>query len=558
MDKKKIILAAILALAAVLRVAGLDRVPPELFGDELDVGYHAYSLLKTGRDYYGQFLPTYIHSFSEWRAPLLMYVTTPFVGVFGLNEYGVRLPSAILGVLSIFLLYLLVKKTLRSERVALLAAFILAVSPWHLQYSRAAFEASLFLTLLLSGALLFLAGLSKNRWFYASAACFALTFYTYNTSNIFTPGLLLLLVLVNKNKLKTLAPKNLFGPATLFVLLSLPLVYHVFFGFAAERYGKFSLFTDTGIVDEINRKRTAGGDTYVEKILHNRPIGWGRRIAETYATAFSPQFLFMDGDITLRHSIQEVGELYWIQLPLLLFGAFWLLRKKDRKWAMFWFAWLLLAPIPASLTVDGARHATRLILMLPALTVITAVGAEALLRKRRLRKLTLVLVALIFLGEFTLYLHRYWVHYPQESWRWWQIGYKEAMTYMKENEENYRIVAFNNTYEPTLLRFLFWWEYPPSKFQDEFRGDKLKDDPFPNFNGFGLEERYFFGLPDHEIGGAPGFVTPDIIYLASHEHEAGGDWDWEKSPPPGVRVLKTARNLYGQPVLYVITGNETP
>jgi len=182
--KTKLVLISILALASILRIWGLDKVPPELFGDELDVGYHAYSLLHTGRDYYGQLLPTYIHSFSEWRAPLLMYVTVPFIAIFGLNEYGVRLPEAFLGILSVLLLYLLVDKTLKDKRVALFSALLLAISPWHLQYSRAAFEISLLLTLLLSGTLSFLNGLKNWKWLIVSAVLFGLTFYTYSTANV--------------------------------------------------------------------------------------------------------------------------------------------------------------------------------------------------------------------------------------------------------------------------------------------------------------------------------------------------------------------------------------
>src|SRR3990172_13232877 len=98
----------ILALSLLLRVGLLDKVPAELFGDEIDVGYQAYSLLKTGKDLYGQVLPTYIHSLSEWRAPLLMYATVPTIALFGPNEWGVRLPEAIFGSIAPLILFLLV------------------------------------------------------------------------------------------------------------------------------------------------------------------------------------------------------------------------------------------------------------------------------------------------------------------------------------------------------------------------------------------------------------------------------------------------------------------
>ena len=154
MKKSKIWLVLIFSLAFFLRFYRLDHL--ELFGDELDVGYQAYSLLKTGRDYMGQKLPFYIHSFAEWRAPLLMYATAPFVGIFGLNEWGVRLPPVVFGLLDIFLLYCLVKLLTKNEKLALISAFILTVIPWHIHYSRTAFEATLLLALMLGGTILFL------------------------------------------------------------------------------------------------------------------------------------------------------------------------------------------------------------------------------------------------------------------------------------------------------------------------------------------------------------------------------------------------------------------
>ena len=79
-DSMSWILSIILALGLFLRVGLLNRVPPELFGDELDVGYQAYSLLKTGKDMYSQILPIYIHSLSEWRSPELVYQAMQFIG----------------------------------------------------------------------------------------------------------------------------------------------------------------------------------------------------------------------------------------------------------------------------------------------------------------------------------------------------------------------------------------------------------------------------------------------------------------------------------------------
>lgn len=545
----------IIILASVLRLVSLDKVPPELFGDEVDVGYHSYSLLKTGKDYLGQALPFYIHSFSEWRAPLLMYATIPSVAIFGLNEWGVRLPNAVFGLLSITLLYYLVKTSLKNEKVAICSSFLLAISPWHIQYSRAAFEASLLLALLLTGVVLFLKGLENNRFFILSAIPFSLSFYTYSTAIVFTPLLILLLVFTHKKELTKL-PKNKFiNPVILFLLLSLPIAYHVLFGFATERYQKFSVFSDEAIISNINQKRADGGKVASERMFHNKALDWGRKIISNYSIAFSPQFLFIDGDVTFRHSIHEIGELFWIQLPLLIAGLLLISKQKDKN-HLFWVGWLLIAPIPMALTKDGAYHATRLILMLPALTVITALGFKHFLEISTSKKLKILtpLVVIILIAEFALYQHRFWVHYPKESWRWWHTGYEEAILFMKKQEPSYDIITLNNTYEPALIRFLFWWNYPPEKFQKEFKTDKEQENILSGFNGFKLGDKYYFGIVNKEKGGIPAFVKTDTIYLVSQRDEIPGDWDWEKSPPAGIRVLKAVRNPYGEPIFYVVTG----
>lgn len=551
--RPKVILFLILVIAAVVRLWGLDSVPPELFGDELDVGYHAYSILNTGKDYYGQTMPTYVHSFSEWRAPLLMYATVPFVAIFGLNEWGVRLPSAAFGVIAILLLYLLVKLTTDNWKLATVAALLLTVSPWHLQYSRAAFETSLLLLLILGGTLSFFRGLQKPGWLTAAAALFALTFYTYSTANVFVSLFILLLLLLHRKEVVLIKGKFI-KPLVIFVILIIPISYHILFGKAAERFGNFSVFTDEEIVREINEKRAESGPLE-GALFYNKPIFWGRKILGNYATSFSPQFLFIDGDVTFRHSVHKIGELYWIQLPFLIAGLVWFLGKRDKR-LLFWLGWLLLAPLPASLTRDGAIHATRLILMLPPLTVLTAAGINLFLEakwKRMVKKALIVVILLIVVVEFSLYFHRYWADYPRESWRWWHVGYKEAMLFMKENEKEYDIIAFNNTYEPSLIRFLFWWKYPPGKFLQEFSGDKPKEGVLPGFNGFSLGNNYYFGSVGQDRG-VISFVKPNILYLVSQRDEVPGDWDWEKNPPAGVIVLRTTRNQYGEPIFYVVTG----
>src|SRR3989338_9212559 len=103
-------LLVILLVASLLRLWRIDQVPVSLFGDELDVGYQAYSILKTGKDYSGNSWPLHFHSLAEWRTPLYLYSSVPTVALFGISPLGVRLPAALFGVLSIWVMFLLVRQ----------------------------------------------------------------------------------------------------------------------------------------------------------------------------------------------------------------------------------------------------------------------------------------------------------------------------------------------------------------------------------------------------------------------------------------------------------------
>jgi len=81
--------------------------------------------------------------------PLLYIVTHFFIRIAGDSESIVRLPAALLGAASILLIYK-VGTMLWSGREGLLAAFLLAVNPWHVRYSQEArwYAAAVFLALL--------------------------------------------------------------------------------------------------------------------------------------------------------------------------------------------------------------------------------------------------------------------------------------------------------------------------------------------------------------------------------------------------------------------------
>lgn len=161
-------LAVLITLFAFLiRLYRLGQVPISLHWDEAVWGYNAYSILKTGRDEYGQILPFILRSFGDCKPAFYVYLVAISEAIFGLNEFAVRLPSALFGSLAVFLLFLVVKELFATFKgkgtVALIASFILATSPWHYHFSHGGWEVSVLAAFCLLGIWLFLKVKGENK-----------------------------------------------------------------------------------------------------------------------------------------------------------------------------------------------------------------------------------------------------------------------------------------------------------------------------------------------------------------------------------------------------------
>ena len=110
MKRSLTILLLITFLGLGLRLFRLADRPLGFTWDEAALGYNAFSLLKTGRDEHGQILPVVFKSFGDYKPGLYIYFTVPSVALLGLNEFAVRLPSALFGTLLIPVIFLLTYK----------------------------------------------------------------------------------------------------------------------------------------------------------------------------------------------------------------------------------------------------------------------------------------------------------------------------------------------------------------------------------------------------------------------------------------------------------------
>ena len=564
MNSRKILLL-ILAVAALLRLWRINEVPVSLFGDELDVGYHAYSILKTGKDYSGNSWPIHFQSLAEWRTPLYLYSAVPTVAVFGISPLGVRLPAAIFGILGVWALYLLIKEISQDERLALLSSAVLAFSPWDIQYSRSAFEVTLLLLLLLLGLYFFFKSLRNPRILWISVVFLALTPWVYSTAKLFTPILLIFLFFLYRKDIISFPKKHLFYALVALLVVGGPIAFSTLLGGGTQRFGYISIFTDPTTEPEVGfdrlidarvRGETGEGLTprISDRLIHNKFTFWGANIIKNYFESFSTEFLFIKGDLNLRHSI-GLGEFYKIESLALLLGLIFLTtRFKDKKIKFFLLFWILAGAVPSAITREGGKHATRLILILPPLIFLISYGINETLNtlKGKARLLFSATYLVLFALSFYSYQHQYWVHYPWESERWWHAGWKEGVQSIKDVESNYDRIAISMAGEPAWIFFAGHYMYPPDKWHAEFPiGNDIE---LPGFGKVSHTGKFYFGSP---AGGLYewGRVLDEKTLFLANASEVKVNLILEPERLPGdLRLVKTIAYPSGEPAFYLFTG----
>lgn len=426
----------ILLLAFILRIVYLGHFPLGFTADEASQGYAAYSLLKTGKDEWGIPLPiTSFRAFADYRAPLQTYLIIPSVALFGLSEFSIRLPSAIIGTLAVLAIYLLASVIfLDRKKVPLLAAFLLAISPWHIQFSRTALEANYASFFFPLGLYFLLRGMKKDpRSLIFSAILFGFDLYSYLAAKLFVPLFLALFTLLNFKRIK--ATFSRFIPFVLIFLFFLtPIYVDTFFGPGNVR-GKDLAITNfsQGDLQHISNDQYYSALNHISPVLprifSNKLTYAFQSFVTNYVSYLSPAFWFTEGGREITYSVfPGFGLLYLFMLPIVLYG-FYSLVKINHPSKKIIFAWLLLGIIPAAITKDGYRP-NRAGSLLTLMELVAAFGFYESLKLipakwrsvAKLISLAIVSVSLIF------YLNLYYfvspVKYPDAL----SFGYRDLIT----------------------------------------------------------------------------------------------------------------------------------
>lgn len=496
------ILTLILLGAFFVRIYNLSNLPQGLFCDEASIGYNAYTLVASGTDEYGKKMPIFFEAFGEYKNPIQVYSTTIPVLIFGLNEFSVRVTSVIYGLGSLIVFYFLLKEIFRAsaykKNIALLGTFFLAITPWHLHFSRVSLEgimAFVFFTTL--GVLFFLKSQQKPIYLLFAAGMLTISMYAYFPARLFVPFFgIFIAILYHKFLLKN--KKYTFFALLILILLLLPLVFHLFLQDGFARWRQVSIF--------YNQSQN------VNSTIH---------IMTNYFLHFSPDFLFLKGDSGMkdnlinRHSVMGFGELYVFELPLLFLGIYYLFRQ-NKKICILLLGWLLLYPLGSMFTTDLNPQATRSIIGVIPFTILSCAGVLCVIKKfdptlRRRAAFILGITVMVALCYFYAYFRTYTIIYPTfSSGFWgWQSGPRDVVNYFLEHKNNYeQMIMMGSLNQPEIF----------IKFYDPKMACQSKC-IVGNMNQYNSQVRQLFAVSTDRMGEIKDetFLTKKIIFYPNQQ-----------------------------------------
>lgn len=470
---KKWLIISILFIGAVLRLIALGSIPRGFTPDEASQAYTAYSLLITGKDEWGISWPlASFKSFLDYKAPLQTYLMMPAIAVFGLNEFSSRLPSAVFGILSIFATYLLCQEIFKDKKIKYLASFFVAISPWHLQFSRMALEVNLFSFLFPMGLFFFIKGLKDSRHYLYSALFFGFSLYTYHAARIFIPLFIVLIYLNHRKSIKLTKDKWLISALIVGILFSLPIANDIFNGGSAKR-GSDLLITNLSdsslkvIQNEVYFSKLKRYSSLTPRLFHNKPVYIASSFVENYLSYFSIPFWFTEGGREITYSIiPGRGLLYFWMLPIVIFGVYSLFKNRQKNIHLkTLLIWMFLAAIPAALTKEGYRP-NRAGSFLILWEIIGAYGLVNMLKLEfKFKKIiasSFIVFSLIITGYyFEDYFFNSEITYPKAM----SYGWRGAMSFVSSIQDEYdKIIIDRGTQAQSFVAF--YNQIDPKIFQE--------------------------------------------------------------------------------------------
>jgi len=489
MKKTWVLLFFIFLVSVFLRFNSLANIPVGFHIDEASLGYNAYSLLLTGKDENNQPFPLYIDMFGDNRPSGYHHLAILPVQFWGLTVFATRFPAAFFGAISIFAMFFLAYVLFRDKTTAFVASILMAIAPWHIVLSRASGEAVIALFFILIGFGLIFLSIQKKKSAYMliGSLSLALSFFFYHTPRVFVPLLFFMYIGYFFWKFKSqinLQHKRLLIIS--FIAVSLVAFSLVFFAKGGTgRFSQVNIFTfpETRLVMEEQLREDGISDVNLlsTRAFHNKIVNYSLTFASNYLQYFSGEFLFIKGGLPSWYKVPNMGLIYIVALPFIIYGLFRLLLSKN-QFTKLPIIWLVVAPVVAAATVDDIPNINRAIVLFPVIELIAAYGIVEFVKKFSSKKILPISlgVGILFFANFLYFEHQYSVHAGIHRNWFRDEGFGELVQKIKKDYHKSDSIVVTKAISGYPL-ILFYMQYDPKTYQAE---GSPKDKSYSGFGKF--------------------------------------------------------------------------
>jgi len=434
-DNKYYLLAFfILFIGSFVRLFLIGKYPVGFNQDEASIGYETYSLITNGIDRNGMSYPVNFISWGSGQNALYAYLSYPFIKIFGLSVLSTRLPMALIGCLTLLVIYIFVNKAF-NKKEALIFLFIFTILPWHILKSRWALEANLFPDFIIYSLVLIYFGLKnkKKKYFIFSSIIFGLSTYSYGTSYLFVPVFLIILYLfLIKTKKITLKEALLYFSIT--GLVSLPMILYVIINFLELDSIKIFNITIPKLYENRMQNDTLLNGNIIGTLLDN--------IMKLLTITLLQQ------DATLYNSIKYFGLYYYFSLPILGYGFYTCFKEKKNIYFKIMSIFLIASILTALFIPPNINRAN--IIWIP-ISFYLCYGTIMLFKNiKKLYKITLFLYATSFI-LFNIY---YFTQYKYDLKQYSYYGLGEAIQY--SDKIGYKNLYITSSINQPYIFYLFF------------------------------------------------------------------------------------------------------
>lgn len=422
----------------------------------------------------GNKLPAFLVAWGSGQNALLTYLMIPFIKILGLNALSVRLPMAILGCVSLVIMYLLLNK-ISNKKIATIGVAFFAICPWHIMKSRWGLESNLFPDLILIFTYLLVKGLEdKNKiLYYLSFVIAGITAYAYGTSYYFLPVFIipLLIILVKKQKISI---KEAIISLAVVGVVSLPIILYV-------------------IINTLNLNQINLPFVTIPKLEVNRYKELTAIFSSDFFTSSISNFiesmkiLITQTDGLPWNSIYPFGTIYLFSTVFTIIGLIDSFRKDkliEIKYSYIFNIWFIVCII---LTFICEPNINRLNIIMIPIIYYTIIGIYLVVNNRNK---VAIGIAILYVISFGLFMQKYFSEDCNE-YGTFESDLEEVIQYVDKIED--RDIYITNKIKSSYMYTLFYTQYDTREFVETVEYEN-KYVEFREVNSFG---KYHFQKIDN-------------------------------------------------------------